>query len=85
MVTLYSPSLSPTQIRKVFKTLPVRNDFFYRMYVRGESAEVTALEKAFRGSDHNPRLFEPFIGVEFPSERMNKIIGKGIDINVHRT
>jgi len=79
MVCLYSPSISPKEISEVLPQLPDREDFFYRMYVRGSKDESDALMKAFQGR-LNPELFEPFIGVEFPSKRMNDIINKGVDV-----
>ena len=77
IVRLNTGSITTKYIRKVLPEIPRGDDIEYRLFVRPAKAENTALKDVLSEcGDKFPKLVLGF-GMEFPTNRMLKYIGKG--------
>jgi radical SAM superfamily enzyme YgiQ (UPF0313 family) len=77
IVRLNTGSITTKYIREVLPELPRRDDIEYRLFMRPAEAENTALKEVLSESGGKfPKLILGF-GMEFPTNRMLRYIGKG--------
>lgn len=77
VVRLNTGSLTPHHIRTLLPRLPRQRDFDYRAFMRSASAENKALQEALRICGDQLPTLTLGLGVEFPSDRMWRYVGKG--------
>jgi len=75
MVWINTLSMKPKDIIKIFSKFGLQS--LYNFYLRGDGAVLKAL-------DHVPIIptIHPMIGVEFPSNRMLRLMNKGTNVDV---
>lgn len=79
IVRLNTGSITTKYIRDVLPELPLRDDMEYRLFMRPAKAENRALKEVLnKCGDEFPKLVLGF-GMEFPTNRMLRYIGKGAD------
>ena len=77
IVRLNTGSITIKYIKEVLPELPRRDDIEYRLFIRPAKAETTALKEVLSENGGKfPKLILGF-GMEFPSNRMLRYIGKG--------
>jgi radical SAM superfamily enzyme YgiQ (UPF0313 family) len=78
IVRLNTGSITPKNIREILPNLPRRNDLEYRTFMRSAKAENQALKNALAQRKAGFSALTLGIGIEFPSDRMLRFMGKGI-------
>jgi hypothetical protein len=77
IVRLNTGSITTRYIKEVLPELPRRDDIEYRLFIRPAKAENSALKDVLTAEDSIfPKLVLGF-GMEFPTNRMLRYIGKG--------
>jgi len=79
-VNLYTPSMTPTQLKDLFYKLEYNKNIRYDIYLRGNKAETEALKEIFENRTTKFPQTKFFIGVEFPSDKMLKYMNKNASI-----
>jgi len=79
LVRLNTGSMTPAYIRKLLPELPRGDDLQYRMFMRPATPENEALKEVLeKWQGEFPNLMLG-LGIEFPSNRMLKYVGKGFE------
>ncbi|MEA3231310.1 MAG: hypothetical protein U9Q05_06100 [Thermodesulfobacteriota bacterium] len=78
IVRLNTGSITPKNIREILPSLPRRTDLEYRTFMRSAKAENQALKNALAKMEGGFPALTLGIGIEFPSDRMLRFMGKGI-------
>jgi hypothetical protein len=81
IVRLNTGSITTKYIREVLPELPCRDDMEYRLFMRPAKAETKALKDILTNHSHKLPNLVLGLGIEFPSSRMWRYVGKGVDMD----
>jgi len=78
-IKLNSPAFTPKMLREIIPKLPIDDLIKYNLYIRSGKAENIALREIIKDSEDKSMIFVS--GIEYPSDRVLKMINKGITVN----
>lgn len=82
MINITNPSLSPSMLDILPKLTERKGNYGFQIFLRSDKAIVKKLKEVLPKCNY-PEIIRPFIGLEFPSDRMLKIINKGITLDTY--